>query len=146
MKTFNAVKIVMLCLWVAVLSGCKDNVYYTMENSDEKLCGKVWAEEYTTSEGRYRHQFEFTKIRKNDREQRSGKETTVLYKSGSKETTEKDFTWEWTDDTREGLTLNYGAGDVKYFDNVWVRERYLSGEWEGSTLVLTEENYLSDRS
>ena len=41
----------------------------------------------------------------------------------------------------EGLTLNYGAGEIKYFDNVWVREHYLSGQLDGVVVMMVDANY-----
>ena len=40
----------------------------------------------------------------------------------------------------EGLTLNYGAGEIKYFDNVWVREHYLSGKLDGVVVMMVDAN------
>jgi hypothetical protein len=40
MKTLNYVKILLLCVFTIGLASCGDDVYYTMQNSDDKLCGK----------------------------------------------------------------------------------------------------------
>ena len=48
MKTLNYVKILLLCVFTIGLASCGDDVYYTMQNSDDKLCGKTWIEEYQT--------------------------------------------------------------------------------------------------
>jgi hypothetical protein len=45
------------------------------------------------------------------------------------------------DKSMEGLTLNYGAGEIKYFDNVWVREHYLSGKLDGVVVMMVDANY-----
>ena len=47
----------------------------------------------------------------------------------------------WMDKSMEGLTLNYGAGEIKYFDNVWVREHYLSGKLDGVVVMMVDANY-----
>ena len=52
----------------------------------------------------------------------SGQEIWEYYRGGESrpyETTSRTFTWKWMDKSMEGLTLNYGAGEIKYFDNVW---------------------------
>lgn len=143
MKTLNFVKMLLLCVITLSMTSCGDDNYYTIQNSDEKLCSKTWVEEYTTEDGDLcRYQLEFTKNKKNNKELCSGKETTILYKTGSKETTERDFTWEWIDGSKEGLILNYGAGDIEYFENVWVREHYISGKLNSKIIMLSDEEYL----
>ena len=37
MKTLNYVKILLLCVFTIGLASCGDDVYYTMQNSDDKL-------------------------------------------------------------------------------------------------------------
>ena len=51
MKTLNCVKILLLCVFAVGLLSCGDDVYYTMENSDKKLCDRTWIDEYETDEG-----------------------------------------------------------------------------------------------
>lgn len=66
------------------------------------------------------------------------------YRSGESrpyETTSRTFTWKWIDKTMEGLILNYGAGEIKYFDNVWVRENYLSGKLNGMIVMMVGTNF-----
>ena len=123
MKTLNYVKILLLCVFTIGLASCGDDVYYTMQNSDDKLCGKTWIEEYQTEnkdgvEVLCSHQLKFAKA------DNSGQEI-----------------WKWVDKSMEGLTLNYGAGEIKYFDNVWVREHYLSGKLDGTVVMMVDANY-----
>lgn len=51
MKTLNVGKILLLCAFVIGLASCGDDVYYTMENDDKKLCDRTWIDEYETEEG-----------------------------------------------------------------------------------------------
>ena len=51
MKTLNVGKILLLCAFVIGLASCGDDVYYTMENDDQKLCDRTWIDEYETEEG-----------------------------------------------------------------------------------------------
>lgn len=55
-------------------------------------------------------------------------------------------TWKWIDNSREGLILNYGSGDVKIFENVWVREHYLSGKLDGEIMMLTASRYMVNQN
>ena len=69
MKTLNYVKILLLCVFTIGLASCGDDVYYTMQNSDDKLCGKTWIEEYQTEnkdgvEVLCSHQLKFAKADK----------------------------------------------------------------------------------
>ncbi len=143
MKSENRINILLLFILLIGFASCKDEIYYTMENSDEKLCSKVWVEEYITEDGdSCVHQLKFTKEKVDKKEVCSGKETTILYRVGGKDTLEREFTWEWIDDSKEGLIFNYGAGDILYFDNVWVREHYISGKLDGRIVVFIDKDYL----
>lgn len=61
MKILNLMKILLLCVMTAGLASCGDDNYYTIQNSDEKLCSDSWVEEYDTEKGACRHILEFTK-------------------------------------------------------------------------------------
>lgn len=139
MKTLNFVKILLFSVIAVSLASCGDDIYYTMQNSDNKLCGKKWMEQYWNENGELcEYSLKFEKIKKNNREELSGKETTITYKKGGTDTSEKYFTWEWMDSSMEGLILYLGAGEVDYFENVWVRDHYLSGKLKGRVVVLTD--------
>lgn len=97
MKTLNYVKILLLCVFTIGLASCGDDVYYTMQNSDDKLCGKTWIEEYQTEnkdgvEVLCSHQLKFAKA------DNSGQEIWEYYRGGESrpyETTSRTFTWKW---------------------------------------------------
>ena len=38
--------------------------------------------------------------------------------------------------------IEYGANDVKYLENVWIREHYLSGKLDGVLIMMTDANYV----
>ena len=76
----------------------------------------------------------------------SGKETFIVTTTGNTKTDTHDFTWKWIDNSREGLILNYGSGDVKIFENVWVREHYLSGKLDGEIMMLTASRYMVNQN
>ena len=40
----------------------------------------------------------------------------------------------------ENLEINYGAGDIVYFDNVWVREHNLQGKLNGAIVMFVDAN------
>lgn len=84
MKILNLMKILLLCVMTAGLASCGDDNYYTIQNSDEKLCSDSWVEEYDTEKGACRHILEFTKGKQGGKEVLSGKETFIVT------TTEKD--------------------------------------------------------
>lgn len=115
----------------------------TMQNSDDKLCERTWIEEYQTEnkdgvEVLCSHQLKFAKV------DNSGQEIWEYYRGGESrpyETVSRTFTWKWMDKSMEGLALNYGAGEIKYFDNVWVREHYLSGKLDGVVVMMIDANY-----
>lgn len=141
MKKLAGLKILLLLTVILGLASCgDDNVYYTIQNSDEKLCGATWLEEYPTLnadnvEVICNHQLKFVKSKSGN----DGQEVWEYYRSGETrpyETVSKRFTWNWLDSNMEGLELNYGGGEIVYFDNVWVRENYLSGSLDGVYVTM----------
>lgn len=136
MKTLNCVKILLLCIFAVGLLSCGDDVYYTMENSDKKLCDRTWIDEYETDESlTCTYQLRFFK------DNNKGQELTTTYDTGGKTTVDREFSWRWTDDSKEALRLTFSDGKVKYFENVWVRDHYLSGKLDGKMLMMTDSNY-----
>lgn len=112
-----------------------------MRNSDEKLCGKSWVETYITKDGvdLCTHILYF-------RLDHKGKETYKYQKinqDGSLSDYYKDsgntFNWKWMDNKMEGLELDFIDTGVISFDNVWVRENYLSGKLDGEEITLKKE-------
>ncbi|CDB12162.1 uncharacterized protein BN744_00519 [Bacteroides sp. CAG:633] len=136
MKTMNYAKICMLCVFALLLTACgKDDD--STSNMNAKLC-RTWVEEYTEDDVTYTHQLIFTQ------NGNSGQELKKKYDhtSSTANTETRDFTWKWEDGTMECLVLSYGAGDVKYLENVWIREHYLSGKLDGVLIMMTDANYV----
>ena len=82
-----------------------------------------------------KHQLKFTK-------DRSGQEIFNYYRVGESRparTESYNFDWEWIDQEMEGLKLDRGAGEIHYFDNVWVRQNYLSGKLDGIEVTFVKE-------
>ena len=144
MRSLNFVKMLFVSVCITLLSSCGDDItYYTIQNTDEGLCAHTWMEEYdmTNEEGiavRCVHQLKFTAT------DHSGQEIHQYYYTGEtrpyREVT-RNFDWQWMDDSKEGLRLNFGAGSIIYFENVWVREHYISGKLNGKDVTLTDANY-----
>ncbi len=144
MKILNYAKVLVVCMLATVFASCGDDVtYYTIQNSDDTLCSHTWVEEYemTNEDGVLVdcvHQFKFSQ------KDKSGQEIFQYYNTGEtrpyREITD-NFSWEWMDNTKEGLRLDFGAGEVIYFENVWVREHYLSGKLDGREVTFTDANY-----
>lgn len=139
MKTLNAGKILLLLMVVIGLSSCGDE-YYTddyLRNSDEKLCNRVWVEEYETNDNELcEHYLEFSR-------NGSGKETFKYKPIDGRKPYESSyrFDWAWIDNSMEGLILDYGGNDRSFFDNVWVREHNLSGKLDGVIVSFVDANY-----
>ncbi|WP_300695141.1 hypothetical protein [uncultured Bacteroides sp.] len=139
MKTLNAGKILLLLMVVIGLSSCGDE-YYTddyLRNSDEKLCNRVWVEEYETNDNELcEHYLEFSR-------NGSGKETFKYKPIDGRKPYESSyrFDWAWIDNSMEGLILDYGGNDRVFFNNVWVREHNLSGKLDGVIVAFVDANY-----
>lgn len=138
MKTFNFVKILLFTVVTLGFASCGDDVYYTMQNSNNKLCARTWVEEYVTMDNELcKHYLKFAP-------DRSGREIFQFYRNGeSRPYQEKSliFDWRWLDADMENMEMNYGAGDIIYFDNVWVREHNLSGKLDGEVVMFVDEAY-----
>ena len=141
MKRLNCTRLALLLLILVLgLGACGDDIYYTddyLRNSDEKLCNKIWTEKYETdNDTEYCvHQLEFTP-------DRSGQERFEYYRLGESlpaRTLTYTLSWEWIDQEMEGIKLNYGAGKVHYFENVWVRQNYLPGKLDGVEVTFRKE-------
>ena len=101
------------------------------------MCGKTWVDEYTTEENELcKHQLKFAK-------DYSGREVFQFYRNGENRPYKENsytFDWKWTDSAMENLEINYGAGDIVYFDNVWVREHNLQGKLNGAIVMFVDAN------
>lgn len=136
MKTMNYAKICMLCVFALLLTACgKDDD--STSNMNAKLC-RTWVEEYTEDDVTYTHQLIFTQNGNSGQELKKKYDHTL----STANTETRDFTWKWEDGTMECLVLSYGAGDVKYLENVWIREHYLSGKLDGVLIMMTDANYV----
>lgn len=138
MKALKNVRIWMIYLLTLSLTSCGDDIVnYTMENTDEALCNKLWIDNDYVNEsgasGTYQLRF-FS--------DGNGEERTIIPEGeGGSNTIERSITWKWTDASKECVQYAYPSGTVKYLDNVWVREHYLSCEMDGQPVTFVEANY-----
>ena len=141
MKTASYVKILLLCILAIGFVSCEDE-YYTddyLRNSDDKLCGKTWVDEYAIEGNEFCiHQLKFAK-------DYSGREVFQFYRNGENRPYKENsytFDWKWTDAAMENIEINYGGGDIIYFDNVWVREHNLQGKLDGVVVMFVDADLL----
>ncbi|NDW12691.1 hypothetical protein D0T50_07290 [Bacteroides sp. 214] len=130
MKSLAYLKSLFVLIIVFGLTSCEE--YYDIKNSDGKLCGYTWLEEYATVGGDWcTHTLVFD---------RSGSGREVYkYDNGSQVTTiSSRFSWYWTSNM-ECIELDFGAGDLVFFDNVWVRDYYLSGNYDGEEVTFRRQ-------
>lgn len=118
------------------MTACGDD-YYTddfLKNSSDKLCGYVWEEVYDSQlEG-----VDMTCVHRIKFNKKDGNESMTYYKEGQSipvSKTEYAFYWEWCKDM-ETIQLKYGTGNDEFFENVWVRETYLSGKLHNKTVTF----------
>ncbi|KAA6309462.1 hypothetical protein EZS27_039052 [termite gut metagenome] len=140
MKLFN--KIVLLGVIVMGVSSCEiNNLDDSFRNNDEKLCGRVWERSYVTDNDDLCTQLlefragsigrtgtEFFEYRQKDR---NGNWNDIPYRTAS-----YSFYWQWTDNEREGIIIEHSIDGTLYFDNVWVRINYLSGNLDGEEVTF----------
>ena len=126
-----------MSVWMLSLASCGDDIInYTMENTDEALCGKLWIDDsYVTSEG-YAGTYQLRFFDGGD-----GQEVTSWQVDGGTNTFDRNITWRWTDSSKECLQLTYPDGTSRYLENVWVRDHYLSAAIEGRTVVFVDAEH-----
>lgn len=148
MKTFNCVKLMLLLIVTFTLASCGDDNYYTddfLRNTDDKLCSKEWVDEYFSEDGNKRHQHIFT-FNKNDR--RGVEKVRTWNKLGNGNwtpdfsETSSPFEWAW-DKSMERITLDFWDRKA-YFDNVWIKEHYLTGKLYGEHVTFTDRSYINN--
>lgn len=138
METLKHMKIFLITLLALNLVSCggDDVTVYTMENTDEALCGKLWIDDtYVTAEG-YTGTYQLRFFQGGE-----GQEITSYQINGGTNTFDRDITWRWTDDSKECLQLTYTDGTAHYLENVWVRDHYLSCQMDGHSYVFVDANY-----
>lgn len=135
MKILDFAKIMLLCVITMGMTSCGDDIYYTtIQNSDEKLCGKNWVDESGEDGEAYTYLLKFGANNK-------GQEVTITYEAGGKVTVDREFSWRWLDESKEAIRLTFADNTAKIFENVWVREHYLSGKLNGEVMMLVDANY-----
>lgn len=134
MKVLDYLKICLLCIMTLPLCSCGDDE--DTPSLDDKLC-RTWMQETVIDNITYTHKLKF--VRKGN----SGQEIKMEYdtNTATSNTETRDFTWQWKDGAKECLVLNYGAGETKYLENVWVREHYLTGLLNGEIIMMADEGY-----
>lgn len=111
-------------------------------NTTEDLCSKTWVETYVTTDHYYcTHKIIF--------DYDGDAQEVYIYNnmdingnplSTVAETRSKSLSWSWYNENHECLVLNYGKNVVSYFDNVWVRNDYLSGKLDGIYVTFMNDN------
>lgn len=142
MKEKGIIKWFLLLVLTISVSACQEWDNGIDRNSTEALCSKMWVETYTTSDHYYcTHKLAFNPDGKgqevfiyNNLDLNNKPLPTVA------KTISYGFTWDWANDNMEGLIMIYGNNDVLYFDNVWVRNDYLSGKFNGENVTFNNAN------
>ena len=101
MKILDFAKIMLLCVITMGMASCGDDIYYTtIQNSDEKLCGKNWVDESGEDGEAYTYLLKFGANNK-------GQEVTITYEAGGKVTVDREFSWRWLDESKEAIRLTF---------------------------------------
>ncbi|KAA6330375.1 hypothetical protein EZS27_020902 [termite gut metagenome] len=138
MRLLDGIKIALFLTALVGFNSCE--MHYTddyFRNSDAKLCDKLWERQYIVNDELCTHQLTFgiTSGR------RQGIETFIYQRKvyGKWETYLREyynFDWKWANDAYEGIVIDHSIDGVLYFDNVWVRDYYLSGYLEGEEVTF----------
>ncbi|WP_321436998.1 hypothetical protein [uncultured Bacteroides sp.] len=139
MKRKTYFELLLLMVITFSLTACNiqndDEPYH---NTTDRLCSKNWVETYTTTDNYYcTHKLSFDyngsgqELFIYNKLDLNGNPLSTVAKSES-----YSFVWKWYNDNNECLELNYGNNNVLYFDNVWVRNDYLFGKFEGKDVTF----------
>ncbi|KAA6351377.1 hypothetical protein EZS27_001340 [termite gut metagenome] len=135
MKLLRSVKIILFFAILTGFSSCEN--YYTddfFRNSDEKLCNRLWERTYLINNELCTHQLVF-------RETLTGTETFEYSSNLGFRKESYIFYWEWADKELEGIIIKHPLYGTLFFDNVWVRTHYLSGNLDGEEVTFYGENF-----
>jgi hypothetical protein len=135
-------KAVLLVVIAMGASSCEINrVDDSFRNDDEKLCNGFWERNYNLSDDELcTQQLEFravsagrtgSEVFEYRRRDRNGNWNDIPYKTAS-----YVFYWKWANKDREGIIIDHPVDGTLYFDNVWVRINYLSGNLDGGEVVF----------
>jgi hypothetical protein len=134
MKFLRNVKIILFLAMLTGLGSCEN--YYTDDffyNSDEKLCNRLWERTYFMDDELYTHRLEF---RRTSTGILTGTETFEYSNNWGSRKEEYFFYWEWADKELEGIIIKHPIGGTLFFDNVWIRTHYLSGNLNGEEVTF----------
>jgi hypothetical protein len=132
------VKIMLFLAILAGFSSCEN--YYTddfFRNSNEKLCNRLWERTYLINDELCTHQLIF-------REETQASAETFEYRREKNGNWNKEpylretvaFSWKWADKEQEGIIIDHPVYGVLFFDNIWVRTHYLSGNLDGEEVTF----------
>lgn len=137
MKVLGFVKIALFLVVLLATTACSDRNYIDYRNTDEELCNKEWIRDVVLNEKTgewYRCIFKFYENGKCDR-------TNAYYEEGKSKPVSSetfyDIGWRWADDSKERIVLS-NKTIVTYFDNVMVRDHYLTGVLDGEAVMFTD--------
>lgn len=137
MKTVGFTKIVLFVVLLLSVSACSDRYYVDYRNTTEKLCNRDWVMDVflDTDNGDFSKTiFLFYENGKYD-------QTIAYYHANSikpyNKETRYDLDWKWTDDSCERIVLGNKTTTV-YFDNVMVRDHYLTGVLDGEAVMFSD--------
>jgi len=143
MKKKTYLELLLLIVITFSLTACsidEDNDPYY--NTTERLCSNTWVETYLTSDNLYcTHRLSFAY---NGAGQELFIYNNIDINGNPLNTVVKkltyNFNWSWFNSNNECLVLDYGKNDILYFENVLVRNDYLSGKLEGNNVTFMNDN------
>ncbi|WP_455590394.1 hypothetical protein [Bacteroides sp.] len=137
MKVLGFAKIALFVMVLLGASACGDKNYIDYRNTDEELCNKDWIQDVVLDEKTgdwYRCILNFQKNGKYDK-------TEAYYEGNKSKPTSSetfyDLDWRWADDSKERIVLS-NKTITTYFDNVMVRDHYLTGVLDGEFVMFSD--------
>lgn len=117
---------------------CGDD-YYTLKNDEQNLCDKLWIDQNYVTEDGYEGTYQLRFYQKDYK----GQEITSYSEGGGTHTFDREFSWKWGDSSKEDLYMTFNDGSIKHFENVLVRNHYLSGLLDGESIMLVDMDHIN---
>lgn len=137
MKVLGFAKIALLLVVLLVTNACSDRNYIDYRNTDEELCNKDWIQD-TKSDATINEWKRLTlRFKTNGKYDQS----EAYYRNNDSEpyrtVNDNNLVWTWADDSKERIILGE-KGQYTYFDNVMLRDHYLTGVLDGKEVMFTD--------
>lgn len=128
-----------------LFGGCTDDQDDDLgrETNAYLLCKNVWVDNFNVSDYEYCHQELIFRVDGSGQNYREFYQRDAAGRPfGPAEIVSAPFRWYWDDECQEAIVFVYSNNSRSYFENVWIRQHYLSGRLDGTDVVYIDSKLL----